>query len=70
MGFEKKPTRKKTGTKSSRSSSQKRKRIDPENVPQTTTRLNKYIAQSGVCSRREADKLIEAGKIKGGKNNP
>ena len=64
MGFEKKPSRKKTGAKSSRDSSQKRKRIDPENVPQTTTRLNKYIAQSGVCSRREADKLIEAGKIK------
>jgi len=26
-------------------------------------RLNKYIANSGVCSRREADKLIESGKI-------
>lgn len=28
-----------------------------------TTRLNKYIAECGVCSRREADKLIEAGKV-------
>jgi len=27
------------------------------------TRLNKYIAQCGVCSRREADKLIEGGKV-------
>jgi len=27
-------------------------------------RLNKVIANSGVCSRREADKLIEAGLIK------
>lgn len=27
-------------------------------------RLNKYIAQSGVCSRREADTLIENGKIR------
>ncbi|MEA1909638.1 MAG: pseudouridine synthase [Patescibacteria group bacterium] len=27
-------------------------------------RLNKYIARCGVCSRREADDLIEAGKIK------
>ncbi len=27
-------------------------------------RLNKFIANSGVCSRREADKLIESGKIK------
>ncbi len=26
-------------------------------------RLNKYLAESGVCSRREADKLIEAGKV-------
>ena len=27
-------------------------------------RLNKYISQSGICSRREADKLIEKGRIK------
>lgn len=27
-------------------------------------RLNKYIANAGVCSRREADKLIEEGAIK------
>ena len=27
-------------------------------------RLNKYIADAGVCSRREADKLIESGAIK------
>ena len=26
-------------------------------------RLNKYIANSGVCSRREADKYIKAGLI-------
>ena len=26
-------------------------------------RLNKFLAESGVCSRREADKLIEAGKV-------
>ena len=26
-------------------------------------RLNKYLADSGVCSRREADKLIEAGVV-------
>lgn len=26
-------------------------------------RLNKYIANAGVCSRREADKLIEKGEI-------
>lgn len=26
-------------------------------------RLNKYLSDGGVCSRREADRLIEAGKI-------
>ncbi len=28
------------------------------------TRLNKYISQSGLCSRRSADKLIINGKVK------
>lgn len=27
-------------------------------------RLNKYLAQCGVCSRREADRLIEQGKVR------
>lgn len=26
-------------------------------------RLNKYISESGICSRREADKFIEAGSV-------
>ncbi|WP_346871218.1 23S rRNA pseudouridine(2604) synthase RluF [Clostridium sp. UBA5119] len=26
-------------------------------------RLNKYISESGICSRREADKFIESGKV-------
>ena len=26
-------------------------------------RLNKYLAEAGVCSRREADRLIEAGEV-------
>jgi len=26
-------------------------------------RLNKYLSDAGVCSRREADRLIEAGKV-------
>jgi len=26
-------------------------------------RLNKYISEAGVCSRREADRLIESGKV-------
>ena len=28
-----------------------------------TVRINKYIANAGVCSRRDADKLIDAGKV-------
>ena len=27
-------------------------------------RLNKYLSDSGICSRREADELIESGKVK------
>ncbi|MDX8383251.1 MAG: pseudouridine synthase [Ghiorsea sp.] len=27
-------------------------------------RINRYLAQCGICSRREADKLIEAGRIR------
>lgn len=27
------------------------------------TRLNKYLAECGICSRRDADKLIEAGSV-------
>ena len=26
-------------------------------------RLNKYLAHCGICSRRDADKLIESGKV-------
>ena len=29
-----------------------------------SVRLNKYIAQSGICSRREADRFIEEGRVK------
>lgn len=28
------------------------------------TRLNKFLAERGVCSRRKADELIESGKVK------
>lgn len=27
------------------------------------TRINKYLSEAGVCSRREADRLIEAGRV-------
>ncbi|HSH65987.1 MAG TPA: 23S rRNA pseudouridine(2604) synthase RluF [Bacteroidia bacterium] len=32
-------------------------------MTQVPIRLNKFISDSGVCSRREADKLIERGKV-------
>lgn len=28
-----------------------------------TTRINKYLSEVGFCSRREADRLIEQGKV-------
>jgi len=30
----------------------------------TTTRLNKFISETGICSRREADRMIEEGQVK------
>ncbi|MBX2845965.1 MAG: 23S rRNA pseudouridine(2604) synthase RluF [Saprospiraceae bacterium] len=36
--------------------------MEPNNA--NSVSLNKYIADTGVCSRREADKLIKAGKVK------
>jgi len=29
----------------------------------TLTRLNKYLSEAGYCSRREADRLIDAGRV-------
>jgi len=46
-----KPTRKPTS----------KSNVNEEILP---IRLNKYIANSGVCSRREADELIRAGSVK------
>lgn len=40
-------------------SSDPKGKIQPELI-----RLNKYIANSGICSRREADTLISEGKVK------
>ena len=42
------------------------RRVTPPPPPKAydgTIRLNKYIANAGICSRRDADKLIEAGSI-------
>ena len=32
-------------------------------LSQSLTRLNKYISESGICSRREADRYIEQGNV-------
>ena len=42
----------------------KRRREELEEVGTDETRLNRYIANAGICSRREADALIAAGEIK------
>ncbi len=34
-----------------------------KNSTDKSTRLNKYIANAGICSRREADMLIQAGNV-------
>ena len=47
-----------------RSSDRKPKVLSLEwNEERGLIRLNKYIANAGVCSRREADRLIEAGAV-------
>lgn len=37
--------------------------VEHETRSASTLRLNKYLAQCGICSRREADRLIAEGKI-------
>ncbi|MCF6365636.1 MAG: rRNA pseudouridine synthase [Bacteroidales bacterium] len=42
----------------------KKDEIKTDEIPVVTEkRLNKYIANAGICSRREADKLIEEGHV-------
>lgn len=40
------------------------KGLDANHKSSAEIRLNKYIANAGICSRRDADKLIEGGEIK------
>ena len=42
----------------------KRRREEEEDSSTDELRLNRYIANAGICSRREADTLIAAGEIK------
>jgi len=72
-GFEKyiaKNTKKRKAFKIKEDGTQKQKRKKTEKSVSATTqeegliRLNKFLADAGICSRREADKLIESGVIK------
>ncbi len=71
MKTKRKDTREKIQEKFTRKESEKKdnrgllkQSIDKKATGTTgLTRLNKYIADAGVCSRREADKIIEKGKI-------
>jgi 23S rRNA pseudouridine2605 synthase len=61
----------KGGSKKKESASNARPEPKPDDVRESgyrrkdegTIRLNKYLADAGICSRREADKLIEAGTV-------
>lgn len=46
-----------------RKKSENARKEPKERAPSNTIRLNKYLADSGICSRREADKLIESGVV-------
>ena len=58
-GKSRRDSRKKTNTKSSFRTRQNAKKSAEDGK----TRLNKFIANAGICSRREADKFIEAGVV-------
>lgn len=43
--------------------SEKRKKFEVPEQKENGVRINKYLGDAGVCSRREADKYIEQGKV-------
>jgi 23S rRNA pseudouridine2605 synthase len=70
---DKREERRDTGRNKGKSNSRNTKPETRNSKPETPkpkssltgpVRLNRYIAQAGVCSRREADELIKQGKIK------
>ena len=56
-----------TGQKMQKSQARGLERSIVQNtIPETSlpgVRLNKYLAETGMCSRREADRLIESGRV-------
>ena len=60
-------TRREDGDSASKSVYSKKKQIEyrkKNEGQETELRLNRYIAKGGVCSRRDADALITAGRVK------
>ena len=60
---EKPATSEKSDPKKATRPAKRNKPVVSETKEPVAMRLNKYISNSGVCSRRDADKLIEAGEI-------
>lgn len=60
-----KKRRKKYSKKAGQSSSSPKKpnRVEQKSYLREKIRLNKFIAHAGLCSRREADEYIEAGRV-------
>ena len=58
-----KPERKEYRGKSKNTGFNKRRTGSKQATDDNMTRLNKYLANAGVCSRREADRLIESGAV-------
>lgn len=67
--FKKKPYEKKPYTKKTYSPRPSASEKSQQDTDDGTIRLNKYIANAGICSRREADALISSGVVQvNGKN--
>ena len=56
-------SRKDFNPKPTKKSSFRKKQNAKKRVEDGKMRLNKFIANAGICSRREADQFIEAGVI-------
>jgi 23S rRNA pseudouridine2605 synthase len=63
-GKNKRPDRRTNLKNRTRTSRNKPASVGQKEYLRDEIRLNKYIAHSGLCSRREADEYISAGKVK------
>jgi len=63
-GRPRRPRIKRSETHPSLGSERKTVSYNPTFDPDTPIRLNKFLANAGICSRREADEFIQAGVVK------